>query len=82
MKWQNQAELAYSNDDNSKRSKAIAAGKAIDNALELEYGKGGGTKSHFMTDNWLKYFSYEALGPERIKLLWGLSPSPTQTDKQ
>jgi hypothetical protein len=50
----------------------------MDNALDKSYSTGneqghgaGVTKSHFMTDNWLKYFSYEALGGERVRLLHG-----------
>lgn len=81
MNWEQQAEKAYSNDTKEKRKKAIAAGIAIDNALKKEYSKGnenghgaGITHSHFMTDNWVKYFSYEALGKERIKLLYNLTP--------
>jgi hypothetical protein len=70
MKWEEQARIAYANDTEDKRHKAIAAGRAMDNALELEYSKGGHTHSHFMTSNWLKYFSPEALGKERILLLW------------
>lgn len=70
MKWEEQARIAYANDAEDKRQKAMAAGRAMDNALKLEYGKGGGTKSHFMISNWLKYFSPEALGKERILLLW------------
>jgi hypothetical protein len=78
MKWQEQAAMAYANDTEEKRNKAIAAGKAMDNALDKSYSTGneqghgaGVTKSHFMTDNWLKYFSYEALGGERVRLLHG-----------
>ena len=72
MSYEEQAKKAYANDDEGKRNKAIAAGRAIDNALNVEYSKGGTTKSHFMMSNYLKYFSYEALGAERIKLLWSL----------
>jgi hypothetical protein len=70
MDWQKQAEIAYSMDAEEKKKKAIAAGKAMDNALKKEYTKGGTTHSHFLTENWIKYFSYEALGKERLKLLW------------
>lgn len=76
MKWEEQARIAYANDAEDKRKKAMAAGRAMDNALKLEYGKGGGTKSHFMTDNWLAYFSPEALGKERILLLWMPNKKP------
>lgn len=44
-----------------KLDKALAAGTAMDNALIKEYGVGGGTKTHFMMDNFLKYFDYEKL---------------------
>lgn len=44
-----------------KLSKALSAGIAMDNALLKEYGVGGGTKTHFMMDNFLKYFDYEKL---------------------
>lgn len=44
-------------DDEVKRNKAMAAGKAMDNALKLEYTKGGSTKCHFMMSNYLKYFA-------------------------
>ncbi len=71
MGYEEQANKAYAKDTYEKLSKAVAAGKAIDNALKTEYSKGGITKSHFMIDNWLKYFSYEALGGERVRLLWG-----------
>ena len=70
MKFHEQAIKAYSQDPEEKQKKAIAAGKAIDNALKVEYSKGGITKSHFMLSNYLKYFSYEALGSERLKLLY------------
>ena len=46
--------------------KALAAGTAMDNALEKSYSIGGTTKTHFMMDNHLKYFSYERL-PENRK---------------
>lgn len=36
--------------------KAIAAGRAMDNAMKLAYGPGGTTRCHFMMDNYLKYF--------------------------
>jgi len=44
-------------DNEEKRNKAIAAGKAMDNALKLEYSKGGTTICHFMMSNYLKYFA-------------------------
>jgi hypothetical protein len=72
MKYEEQAKKAYANDPEERANKAIAAGRAIDNALELEYTKGGTTNSHFMMSNYLKYFSYEALGTDRIKLLWNI----------
>ena len=70
MSYEEQAVKAYANDEPTKKHKAIAAGRAIDNALKLQYSKGGITKSHFMLSNYLKYFSYESLGANRIKLLW------------
>ena len=70
MSWEYKAKIAYSKDSDKKKEKAIAAGRALDNALEVKYSKGGTTKSHFMLDNYLKYFSFEALGSERLKLLY------------
>ncbi len=66
--YKDMAIKAYANDDENKRYKAVSAGTAIDNALKLNYGLGGTTRCHFMMDNYLKYFSYEALG-HRNKLL-------------
>lgn len=40
--------------NHSKYKKAIAAGKALDGALNKE-------KSKFLTDQWLKYFDYEKI---------------------
>lgn len=45
----------------SAYNKALAAGIAIDNSLELDYSKGGTTKTYFMMNNYLKYFTYEKL---------------------
>lgn len=47
--------------------KALAAGTAMDNALKKEYGAGGGTDTHFMLSNYLKYFAYERLPENRGK---------------
>lgn len=47
--------------------KALAAGTALDNALKKEYGAGGTTNTHFMIDNYLKYFAYERLPENRPK---------------
>ena len=44
-----------------KFDKAFAAGTAMDNALKKEYGPEGTTKTHFMMDNFLKYFEYSKL---------------------
>lgn len=49
----------YSGD--GRLNKALAAGRAMDNALKLDYSEGGTTKCHFMLDNFLKYFDYEKL---------------------
>ena len=57
--YESQAKDYYAND--YRLPKAVAAGIAIDNALKLDYTKGGHTKTHFMIGNYLKYFSYEAL---------------------
>lgn len=62
--YEAQATEYYAND--KRLPKAIAAGIAMDNALKLEYTKGGHTKTHFMMSNYLKYFSYEAL--QKIKI--------------
>ncbi len=70
MSYEQMAIKAYRNDTEEKRHKAIAAGKAIDNACELEHAtESGVTRCHFMLSNWLKYFSSEALG-DRVKLLY------------
>jgi hypothetical protein len=74
MKWAEQAEIYYAKDPDNKRLKAIAAGKAMDNALKLEYTKGGTTNCHFMMTNWLAYFDYDVLGSERIKLMFNHKP--------
>lgn len=76
MTWKQKAEKAYANDSPEKRAKAISAGTAIDNALQLDYNHGaavmeeGGTRSTFRLDQWLAWFSYEALGAERFKRLY------------
>lgn len=83
MTWKQKAEIAYSKDKPEKLRRAISAGEAMDNSIELDYDHGaaimetGGTKSTFRTDQWLAYFSYEALGPERIKLLYLTQPLNT-----
>ncbi len=59
MMYREQAEKHYKGHKNYK--KALAAGIAMDNALKLEYTKGGHTNTHFMLNNYLKYFSYEKL---------------------
>lgn len=46
-------------------NKALAAGIAMDNALKKEYSVGGTTRTHFMMDNFLKYFTYERLPENR-----------------
>ncbi len=58
------AERFYKN--HKEFNKAYAAGVAMDNALKLDYSKGGTTNCHFMMDNFLKYFTYERL-PENRK---------------
>lgn len=45
--------------------KALAAATAMDNALKLEYSKGGTTNCHFMMSNYLKYFDYQRLPKNR-----------------
>lgn len=57
--YENLAKKYYK--ESSFLNKAVAAGKAIDNALELKYSKGGATKTYFMMDNYLKYFTYEKI---------------------
>ncbi len=63
LTFEEQAEVAYAKDSEKKRKKAIAAGRAIDNALNNE------RNCHFMADNYVKYFDWDALGLERVKLL-------------
>jgi hypothetical protein len=60
-------ELAIKYYKNHKEyEKALAAGVAMDNALEKKYSIGGVTKTHFMMNNFLKYFSYERLPENRL----------------
>jgi len=66
MNYEEMARIAYANDP--KLKKALAAGIAMDNAMKLDRSKGGATNCHFMMDNFLKYFSYEALGERNILL--------------
>lgn len=66
MSYEEQAKIYYSNDDPKLLHKAISAGKLIDNRLKCKYTKGGVTNCFFDVSNYLKYFSYEALGQERI----------------
>ncbi len=56
------AEKYYKGKSNFR--KALSAGIALDNALKLDYTKGGSTNCHFMIDNYLKYFTYEKLNYE------------------
>ena len=65
MTFKQQAETFYKG--HREKAKAIAAGTAIDNALKLDYTKGGVTHTHFMIDNYLKYFTYERLPQNRKK---------------
>ena len=60
---------AYANDTPEKRHKAVSAGKAIDNGINLSYTPGGASRTHFNMEQWLKYFSPEKLG-DRIKLIY------------
>jgi hypothetical protein len=65
-KWIMYKEMAEKHyKDHKDLPKALAAGIAMDNALKKEYGGGGGTKTHFMMDNFLKYFTYERLPENR-----------------
>ena len=59
MSYELQARKYYAN--NPRLDKAIAAGKQMDNSLKKEYGKEGSTDCHFRMNQYLKYFSYEAL---------------------
>jgi len=59
MKYQLQAIEFYTGHD--KFNKAIAAAKQLDNSLVKKYGSEGSTDCHFRIDQYLKYFSYEAL---------------------
>ena len=63
-RYKEMAETYYSG--HKEYPKAKAAGTAMDNALKKEYSKGGTTNTHFMMDNFLKYFSWERL-PENRK---------------
>jgi len=61
ISYKEKAETLYQNSLDKLRNKAIAAGKAMDNAMKLEYSVGGTTNCHFMIDNYLKYFDYEKI---------------------
>lgn len=52
--YESLANKYYANDPRLR--KAIAAGRAMDNALKKEYGPEGATRCHFMMDNYLAYF--------------------------
>ena len=69
MNYEQRAMIAYANDSENKLHKAISAGKLIDNRLKKEYGTEGATDCHFDQASYEAYFSYEALGRERNKLL-------------
>jgi len=69
LTWEEQAKVSYAKDSERKRNKAIAAGRAIDNALKDNRKKSGETNCYFKADVYLKYFSWDALGIERVKLL-------------
>jgi len=58
-KYQQQAIQFYTGHE--KFNKAMAAAKQLDNSLIKEYGTEGSTDFHFRIDQYLKYFSYEAL---------------------
>lgn len=47
--------------DSPLLSKALSAGKQLDDSLKKEYGSEGATKCHFRMDQYLKYFDYEAI---------------------
>ena len=65
MNYEEQAKIYYLNDNEKLLNKAIAAGKLIDNRLKCQYTKGGTNNCFFDISNYLKYFSFEALGKER-----------------
>lgn len=65
MNYEEQAKIYYSNDNTTILNKAISAGKLIDNRLKISYTKGGTNNCFFDVSNYLKYFSFEALGKER-----------------
>lgn len=62
--YKEQAEKYYSNHE--LYAKAMAAATALDNSLNLDYSKGGISNCHFMMNNYLKYFSYEALTKNKL----------------
>ena len=55
------AKELYKDASTDKLHKAISAGKQMDNSLKKEYGSEGSTDCHFRIDQYLKYFSYEAI---------------------
>ena len=59
MKYEQLAKQLYAY--SSKIDKAIAAGKQLDDSLVKEYGSEGATHCYFRIDQYLKYFSYEAI---------------------
>ena len=62
--WEINAEIYYS--EHALYKKALSAGIAMDNALRVNYTRGGTTNSHFMNDNWLKYFEYSKLDQNNV----------------
>lgn len=62
--YKNLANIYYKNNELYK--KALAAGEALDNALKLNYTIGGSTKTHFMMENFLKYFDYDVLKNKKL----------------
>lgn len=41
--------------------KALASAKNLENSLKVKYNKDGSTNCHFRMNEYLKYFSFEAL---------------------
>lgn len=62
MNYEEQAKIAYANDSEKKRRKAIASGIALDNGLKKEYTQEGITHCRFHAAQYEAYFSPEALG--------------------
>lgn len=63
--WERKATIIYKG--HRWEDKAVAAGRAMDNALKKEYTKGGTTNCKFLTVQWLKFFDWNVLVREGLE---------------